>query len=142
MYKLGLAHEAKPERVAAPSIPIEESGPQDGTEVGSKAAAGACSQQNSPKHQDGTPASPHPSAPVVPGTGEATGEEATTAAPTRPLIHNIIDYPQYLVDDIVVQGSEPEMGVVLLHPLHHNGLGCGHDWGVPLLPRGCNDNPR
>lgn len=91
MYKLGLAHEAKPERVAAPSIPIEESGPQDGTEVGSKGAAGACSQQNSPKNEDGTPASPHPSAPVVPGTGEATGEEATTAAPTRFLIHNIID---------------------------------------------------
>lgn len=91
MYKLGLAHEAKPERVAAPSIPIEESGPQDGTEVGSKGAAGACSQQNSPKHEDGTPASPHPSASVVPGTGEATGEEATTAAPTRFLIHNIID---------------------------------------------------
>lgn len=142
MYKLGLAHEAKPERVAAPSIPIEESGPQDGTEVGSKGAAGACSQQNSPKHEDRTPASPYPSAPVVPGTGEATGEEATTAAPTRFLIHNIIDYPQYLVDDIVVQGTEPEMGVVLLHPLHHNGLGFGHDWGLPLLPRGCNDNPR
>lgn len=34
MYKLGLAHEAKPERVAAPSIPIEKSGPQDGTDVG------------------------------------------------------------------------------------------------------------
>lgn len=91
MYKLGLAHEAKPERVATPSIPIEESGPQDGTEVGSKGAAGACSQQNSPKHEDGTPESPHPSASVVPGTGEATGEEATTAAPTRFLIHNIID---------------------------------------------------
>lgn len=80
-----------------------------GKVFGSKGAVGACSQQMSPKLQDGTPASPHPSAPVegpeipelmakqpakastapnmvsigvqtqLPDTGEATGEEATTS---------------------------------------------------------------
>lgn len=80
-----------------------------GKVFGSKGAAGSCSQQMSTKRQDGTPASPNPSAPVegpkipelmakqpakaiivpnmvsigvqaqFPDTGEETGEEATTS---------------------------------------------------------------
>lgn len=80
-----------------------------GKMFGSKGAAGAYSQQKSPKNQDGTPASHHPSDPVdgpeiselramqpaeasivpgvvsigvqaqLPDTGEATGEDATTS---------------------------------------------------------------
>lgn len=83
-----------------------------GQVFGSKGAAGACNQQMSPKQQDGTLASPHPSAPAegpeipelmvkqpakasivpnmvsigvqaqLPDTGEATGEEATTSQTT------------------------------------------------------------
>lgn len=67
-FKLRVAQEAKPEKAAALSMPVEESGPQDGT-----------------------PATPHTSAPVAPKASEATGEEGTTAqtaAPTRSLVHN------------------------------------------------------
>lgn len=66
--KLRVADEARPEKVAALSIPVGEPGPQDGT-----------------------PATPHTSAPAAPKAGEATGEEGTTAqtaAPARSLVHN------------------------------------------------------
>lgn len=66
--KLRAAHEAKPEKVAALSITVEDSG-----------------------LQDGTPATPHTSAPAVPKADETTGEEGTTAQtapPTRSLLHN------------------------------------------------------
>ena len=77
------------DKPAPPAEPTKASGPRwmvsnafrasRGKLFWSKGAAG---QQNSPKNQDGTSALPHPSAPVVPETGEE-------AAPTRSLIHSI-----------------------------------------------------
>lgn len=64
-FKLRVAQEAQPNKAAALSILVEESGPQDGT-----------------------PATIDPRAPVVPETGEERGEEGT-APPTQSLIHNI-----------------------------------------------------
>lgn len=90
-----------------------------GKVFGSKGAAGASSQQLNPKNEGGTTSSTHPSAAVggpeipelmakqptkpsmvpnmvsigvqaqFPDTYEATGEEATTSPPARPLFHNI-----------------------------------------------------
>lgn len=67
--KLRAAHKANSEKVAAPSIPDEGSGPHDGM-----------------------PGGPNTGDAVVPNAGELVGEEGTTAkttAPTRSLIHNI-----------------------------------------------------
>lgn len=74
-----------------PASQSKSQGRKMGRRLGLRGRLVLVASQNSPKHEDGTPESPHPSASVVPGTGEATGEEATTAAPTRFLIHNIID---------------------------------------------------
>lgn len=55
---------------------------------------------------------------------------------------NSVPGSQFLVDDIVVPGTEPQMGVGFPRPLRHTSLGCGRNWGLPVLPRRCHYHPR